>query len=393
MDQPTKAELIAKKKQIIEEYLHDPATTGGRDRVHGHIKQKYPWISRADVAKVIAEDPVAQIHRPLKKRVTTRPIVVNGRAKQAQIDLVDMQKLANKNDGYRYWLQYVDLFSKYCAARPIKNKTQANVTAALLDILDNMPEAWRPSVIQSDRGSEFQSGMENALSKQGIKLIHSQAYNPRSQGAVERLNRTVKTAIFSLMARHETHRWIDFLEPLVQNINNSKHEATGYTPLQLMQQPETDATIEQVHARMNKKRPKQAEVVHHEFAIGDFVRVALTTESHIRKQVFRKKIMDNWSPNVYQIYAISEPEDAGTMPQYLLLNLATNRKSKKRYHSYQLQKVSADVARASVQAPDNEELPAVEEEAAVPVVAGPPRRSARAWAPSREGLRHFAART
>ena len=396
MQNPTKEEEWAQKKQIIEQYLKDPRFTGGRDRLYGHIRIKHPNISRRDVAKVLKDDPIHQIHAPLKRRVTTRPIVVSDRAKVVQIDLVDFQKLAGKNEGYRYFLSYVDLFSKWCAARPIKNKTQANVTAALLNILDSIPEKWRPSTIQADNGSEFQQGMANALAARGIKLIHSQAYNPRSQGAVERLNKSLKQPIFSLMARHNSYKWIDFLQPLVENLNSSKHESTGYTPLDLMERPElSQDTIDEIHERMERRRPKHNEM-HQVYEIGDFVRVALTTESAIRKQTFRKKIMNNWSSIVFQIYSISDPSAASTQPQYLLYNTVTKRRSKKKYWGFQLQKVTGDAAaegsEQSVPAPapndddEDEELVAADYEPE----AQQPRRSARAWAPSRAALQNLA---
>ena len=204
MNEPTKDELWQLKKAVITEFMADPRTMGGRDRLWNHIRAEHPEISRRDVARALKEDPVSQIHQPLNKRITTRPIVVKDRANVVQIDLVDMQKLAGKNSGYRYFLTFVDLLSKYSAARPLKNKTQANVIASLADILDSMPEHWRPKTIQADNGSEFQKGMENALKARGIKLIHSQPYNPRSQGAVERLNKSIKMALFNLMARNES---------------------------------------------------------------------------------------------------------------------------------------------------------------------------------------------
>jgi len=299
---------------------------GGRDRLYNHIRQQHPDISRREVARALKEDPITQIHQPLNKRVTTRPIIVADRAKMAQIDLVDFQKLAGKNEGHRYLLVFVDLLSKFAAARPIKNKTQANVVAALEDILDSVPASWRPKTIQADNGSEFAKQMEKALAARQIKLIHSQAYNPRSQGAVERLNKTIKTALFNLMARHQSYKWIDFIEPLVENINGSKHESTGHTPLELMEKPLQPETIAAIHQRMERRRPKQK---HRSYAVNDYVRVALVTESAIRKQTFRKKIMNNFSNDVFQIYAVSAPEAAGAQPQYLLTNLTTQRKSRK----------------------------------------------------------------
>ncbi len=380
----------AQREAIIMKFLNDPKYTGGRDRLYGHIRLQHPNISRRDIAAVLADDPIHQMHQPLKKRVTTRPITISDRAKVAQIDLIDFKGLTGYNDGHRYALTYVDLLSKYCAARAVTKKTQQNVMKALQDILNSIPKDWRPKTIQADNGGEFATQLAAMLRDQQIKTIHSQAYNPRSQGAIERFNKTLKSAIFSQMARHKTSRWIDMLEPLCDNFNNTKHESTGYKPIDLMTRPTlTKQLIEEIHARMERRRPKHPEALHHVYAIGDLVRVALTTESAIRKQTFRKKIKNNWSEIVYQIYSISAPEAAGAQPQYLLTNLTTHRKSKKKYWGYQMQQVSELPAPVPAE-PETEQE---EEEPPLPIAIAPPEpRAKRAWKPSAQALLNIANR-
>ncbi|MDR3572087.1 MAG: DDE-type integrase/transposase/recombinase, partial [Candidatus Pacebacteria bacterium] len=198
------------KRQIIKKYKDSPSTTGGRDKIFGAIRfSEKPYagdISRRDVARFLAEDPVHQRHRPLNKRLTVRPILAAGPALIVQIDLVDMSNQAGQNGGYKYLLTFVDIWSKFAQVRAMKNKTQTETTKQLLDIIENMHKAWRPRTIQSDNGGEFGSQIEAALAKIGIKLIHSAAYRPNANGGVERFNRTIKSALYQLMTRHDTQR-------------------------------------------------------------------------------------------------------------------------------------------------------------------------------------------
>ena len=328
-------------RAIIKTFKDDPATTGGRDRLYNFIRtSEQPFasqISRREVARFLAEDPVHQQHRPLNARITTRPILIAGPAMVAQIDLIDFQKLAGKNGGVRYLLTYVDLFSKFVQVRAMLNKTQREMIAQMTDILDNMPEAWRPRTLQMDNGSEMSRGFEKAMADRGIKTIHSAAYQPRTQGAVERYNRELKSAIFQLMARHKTERYVDWLVDLVSNHNNSRHSTTGEAPLEIMESmPLAPALLQKIQEKM-RQRVMHLPDEQPTFELGQQVRVALNTESAIRKQTFRKKIRNNWSATLFQIYSISNPSTAGTQPQYLLKNLDTNRKSRKRYWAYQLQ--------------------------------------------------------
>lgn len=104
--------------------------------------------------------------------------------------------------------------------------------------------------------------------------------------------------------------------------------------------------------------------------------------------------MNNFSEDVFQIYSISQPEAAGTQPQYLLKNLRTNRKSLKKYWGYQLLQIPypGEIAEREPEASEPEEERYIEPEPEERKEPLPPRRSARAWAPTQEGLRHFASR-
>lgn len=323
------------KKEMIQEYMKDPRFAGGRDRLYANLHEMHPElnISRRMVAKVLSDDPTHQIHKPLNKRITTRPIIVNGKAKMAGIDLIDFQKLSGHNDQKRYVLTYVDMFSKYCEARAITNKQQATVTKALIDILDSMPQSWRPRTILSDRGGEFGKQMEQELKQRDIKLIHSSPYAPQTNGAVERFNRTLKTVLFELFTRNTTLNYLQYLKPLIDNFNNSRHSTTGFKPIEIMQNDDID--IQSLNEKIRAKIRQQPSPL----AVGDYVRIALTTDPAVRKNKFRKKIDANWSDTVFQIYAMSKPDSQSTQPQYLLFNTSTHRKSTKKYWTYQLQKI------------------------------------------------------
>ena len=375
------------KREIVKQYLNDPRTSGGRDKLYFNVHKDYPEISRRFVAAVLAEDPTHQIHKPVNKRITSRPVIVNGPGRMWAIDLIDLQKLAGHNDQKRYILTSVDLFGKYASAAPLANKQQATVTKALLGILDAVKKEWQPSTIVSDRGSEFQVGMERALAARGIRLIHSQAYNPQSNGGIERLNRTIKAQLYEHMTRQQTQRWVDLLPPIIENINNSPHSTTRFTPIELMGHNDAE-TVKVVTDRLRHKIKRSTESDTH-FAIGDYVRVALISEAGVRKNKFKKRIEPNWSADVFQVYAVSAPEVMSAQPQYLLKNLRTNRKSLKKYWSYQLQAVGAPNLDADIAQEEEEE----EEPENAPLVAPqpiPPReRSKRGFQPSAAFLRQF----
>lgn len=50
---------------------------------------------------------------------------------QFVMDLVDLQKLAKWNKGYKYLLTVIDVLSKYAWVEPLKSKSAAQLVAAL----------------------------------------------------------------------------------------------------------------------------------------------------------------------------------------------------------------------------------------------------------------------
>ena len=77
--------------------------------------------------KILSEE----LHKPKRKNFTRRKIIVNHIDEIFAADLVEMQKFAKLNKGYRYLLTCIDIFSKYSWVIPLKDKKGINVKNAL----------------------------------------------------------------------------------------------------------------------------------------------------------------------------------------------------------------------------------------------------------------------
>jgi hypothetical protein len=74
-------------------------------------------------------------------------------------DLVDVQGLNKYNDGVKYLLTVIEVFSKFLHIIPLKSKTGTAVTSAFQSILNDprylKPIRKRPVWVRTDRGKEF----------------------------------------------------------------------------------------------------------------------------------------------------------------------------------------------------------------------------------------------
>jgi len=125
-------------------------------------------------------------------------------------DLKDMQSLAKENDGYKYLLNVIDLFSKTAYSIPLKSKS----SEVIIDAFERLFMNRRPNKLWTDQGSEFISNrFRKFLSDNNIGLYH--VFNEGKAVVVERFNRTFGEMIQKHLTATNTSRYIDILQKLI----------------------------------------------------------------------------------------------------------------------------------------------------------------------------------
>lgn len=90
-----------------------------------------------------------------------------------------------------------------------------------------------PNGIVSDRDSKFVSKFWSSLHKLlGTKLLMSSAYHPQTDGATERVNRTIGTILRGVVTSSQND-WYYKLPYVEFAINSSTSKSTGYSPFEL----------------------------------------------------------------------------------------------------------------------------------------------------------------
>ena len=68
------------------------------------------------------------------------------------IDLASFARDADENDGYKYLVVVIDIFSHYAWIQPIKNKTARQIVTAFNKILS---EGRKPRRLRNDAATDF----------------------------------------------------------------------------------------------------------------------------------------------------------------------------------------------------------------------------------------------
>ena len=221
-------EKMSKKKKIKKrDFLaayHDPAASG---RLGGVRRFAQAQGITVDQAKTVLEKDLGYtLHKPRRQRFEKLPVVAEGLDHQWVADLVEVQKLAKYNRGYRYLLTVIDVLSKYAWVQPLKDKTGVQLVKALEKILKT---GRRPIQLQTDPGKEFYNKMfQQFLEKEGIH--HFSMEGDAKASVVERFNRTLKTRMYRYLTSANTLRYEDVLPSLVRGYNATKHGSIGLPP-------------------------------------------------------------------------------------------------------------------------------------------------------------------
>ena len=132
-------------------------------------------------------------------------------------DLIDVQAFSKDNNGIKYLLTVIDIFSKFVWIIPLKRKTEQEVANAFSMILKER----RPSKMWVDKGRKFYNKDVQKL----VQLYYTE--NKEKSCVIERFNRTIKEKMFKYFSANNTRKFVDVL---VNQYNNTIHSSIKMTP-------------------------------------------------------------------------------------------------------------------------------------------------------------------
>jgi hypothetical protein len=133
----------------------------------------------------------------------------------------DLVSLPTTAAGFLGCLVVVDHFSKWVAAVPIKNKKAATIVKCFADnIFPFLPRL--PTNILTDNGPEFTSSeLTKFLSTCNVNHKLTTPYCSKSNGAIERVHRSIQNFLKNLVA--ESNTWDVHLSKAIITYNNTYH--------------------------------------------------------------------------------------------------------------------------------------------------------------------------
>ena len=111
---------------------------------------------------ILKKQELYQIQKKHVKPKLYIPIIAKYPNEIHQIDLLDISNISTTNKNVKFFLVDIDVFTRKLQVVPMKNKKTDSVIDAMKEIISEN----KPTIIQSDHGSEFISKEFKTLMKE-----------------------------------------------------------------------------------------------------------------------------------------------------------------------------------------------------------------------------------
>ena len=218
-----------------------------------------------------------------------------------QSDLLSLPHDKFKKKTYKYALNIVDVASRYKGSYQLTTKNSKEVAQTFQWIYENTPLNY-PKTLIVDDGKEFYGDTSKLMEKHDVIIQHGDPSQHRSQGIVERFNRTLADRLFSYQYHKEfedpsksNREWVSRLQNVVSALNNEKTRLIGMKPVDAMKQTLAEQGFSQPVKEYEEKLLDVGTKVRYLYESSEL-------EGQIYKGEKKKRSTDPiWSVDVYKI--------------------------------------------------------------------------------------------
>ena len=196
--------------------------------------------TKEEAEEWLLKQPLYQIYLPPPKYIPRSNASMSLFAKPNDIHQSDLLSLLHdkfKKTTYKYASNIVDVAGRYKGSYRLTTKNSKEVAQALQGIYENTQLTY-PKTLIVDDGKEFYRDTTKLMEKHDVIIQRGDPSQHRSQGIVERFNRTLADRLFSYQYHKEfedpsksNREWVSRLKNVISALNNEKTRLIGMKPV------------------------------------------------------------------------------------------------------------------------------------------------------------------
>jgi hypothetical protein len=111
---------------------------GGLKRFYNSIKHDGKFnFTKAQIQSFLNDQDGYSLQKPIRYKFPRNHIVTSGIDSMWDADLADMQQISTSNDGVRYLLIVIDVFSRNVWVEPLQSKTGIHLVKAMTSVFQS----------------------------------------------------------------------------------------------------------------------------------------------------------------------------------------------------------------------------------------------------------------
>jgi transposase InsO family protein len=204
----------------------------GAHRMFRTMRRSFYWPHMAeDVYETVRQCEACARNRISERRHTNFLKLFPAKGPLESVAMDILGPLPRTKDGNRFLLVIADRYTKVTRTVPLRNVTALSVARAFVD---QWVYVYGPPVsLLTDNGSQFTAKFfQTACAELGISKVFYTAYQPHTNGQVERYNRTILAALRAYVVKRQDD-WDKYTSAVTFAYNCRVHSSLGITPFEL----------------------------------------------------------------------------------------------------------------------------------------------------------------
>lgn len=274
------------EEKLLHKLFYTDKNFDGVNALYIKAKQQNNNITLKKVREWLKKQSVVQQTHNKVEKVEFKPIYSEV-PNSFQIDLTFFPKYKSQNNGYYILFTAININTRYAYVYYSKERTNEN-------LLHFLKQLENETIVYNISGDlEFKrKELTDFLDKNKIQYNFYKA-DSHKLGIINRFHRTLKEKLEKYFIANNTVKWIDVIDKIIKNYNNTFHRGIQIEPANANSLVENDIINEK---REQTKILKEGEI---KYEIGDKIRIRTT------KNIFEKN-KPIYSQEIYIITKVNK---------------------------------------------------------------------------------------
>ena len=219
----------------ITDKVHRTAHAGVAKTVE-MLRVHYYWVGMMETVRSVCKECLicGSNKRSHERKVDLQPFVM-GQLSPRNAVAMDVGTLPWSEDGYRYFLVIVDLFTRFVELVPLRDQRAETISEAFLG--DWVYRHGLPKILVTDQAHNMDGSVMTQLCEQmGIDKRRSSPYHPEGDGLAERCIQSAKQLLRCMLAEKQMKKtdWPKVMKEASFALNCMQNSSTRLSPHEIM---------------------------------------------------------------------------------------------------------------------------------------------------------------